>query len=119
MLSAPMTRFTQEHHRLRREFEEMKKLDGQNIDTRVKDSLKFQISELTEEQSVQVNVLLLDHCDTDVVFITTKSLRRALSATGRVLARAGLPEPWDYGRVKQGRMALFGRHSTLYRVVNR
>ena len=48
-----------------------------------------------------------------------------LVVTGRVLARAGLPEPWgfqgrrDYGGGKQGRMTLFGRHSTLYRFVNR
>ena len=78
MLSAPIATFTQQHHRLRREFEEMNKLDGKIIDTRIKDLFTFQISELTETQCARVNVLLLDHCDTNIVFITTRSLRRCL-----------------------------------------
>ena len=78
MLNAPIATWTQEHHQLRREFEDTNRLDGKIIDTRIKDLLAFRISRLTEDQSARVNVLLLDHCDTNIVFITTKSLRRAL-----------------------------------------
>jgi len=91
MLSAPIATFTQEHHRLRREFEEMNKLDGKDIDTRIKDLLTFQIGELTEEQCVRVNVLILDHGDTSIVFITARSLWRALkryAGEGRFCSRA-------------------------------
>ena len=78
MLSAPIATFTPEHHQLHREYQEMYRLDGKHVDTRIKDVLTFQISKLTEEQSVRVNVLVLDHCDTNIVFTTTTSLRRAL-----------------------------------------
>ena len=83
MFNAPVATFTQEHHRLRREFEEMSRLDGQIIDARVKDVLTFQIGKLTEDQSARVNVLLLEHCDTNIVFITPKSLQRALRRYAR------------------------------------
>jgi hypothetical protein len=86
MLNEPIATFTLEHHRLLREYEETNRLDGPNIDTRIKDLITFQISKLTEEQSVRVNVLLLDHCDNNIVFITAKSLWRAL----RRYAREGL-----------------------------
>jgi Protein of unknown function (DUF4238) len=95
MFSEPIATFTLKHHRLRREFEEMNKLDGRNIDTRVKDLLHFQISRLTEEQSVRVNVLLLDHCDINVVFITARSLQRAL----RRYAREGFMRAREDGGV--------------------
>lgn len=91
MLTAPIATFTQEHHRLRREFEEMNKLDGKDIDTRVKDLLIFQIGKLTEEQCSRVNVLLLDHGDINIVFINAESLRRALKrfkGEGRIRLRA-------------------------------
>jgi hypothetical protein len=91
MLNAPIATFTQKHHWLRQEFEEMNKLDGKEIDTRVRDLLTFQISELTEEQCVRVNVLLLDHGDVNIVFITAKSLQRALKRymrEGRIRSRA-------------------------------
>ena len=83
MFNAPVATFTQEHHRLRREFEEMSRLDGQIIDARIKDVLTFQVGKLTEDQSARVNVLLLEHCDTNIVFITAKSLRRALRRYAR------------------------------------
>ena len=91
MLNAPIETFTQEHYRLREELDTMNKLDGKYIDTRVRDLLKCQIGELTEEQCVRVNVLLLDDCDINIVFITAKSLRRALkryTREGRIRSRA-------------------------------
>jgi hypothetical protein len=83
MLSAPIATFTEEHHRLLRELQDMNILDGKNVNTRVKDLITVQISELTEEQCARVNVLLLDHCDNTIVFITAKSLRRALRRYAR------------------------------------
>ena len=65
-------------------------MDGTNIDTRVKDLITFQISKLTEEQSIRVNALLLDHCGSNIVFVTAKSLREAVrryARTGRLDAR--------------------------------
>jgi len=83
MLSAPIVTFTQEHHRLQREFEQENRLDGKNIDTRVKDLITFQITKLTEEQSIRVNALLLDHCGSNIVFVTAKSLREAVRRYAR------------------------------------
>lgn len=91
MLNAPIETFTQEHHRLREELNTMNKLDGKYIDTRVRDLFKCQIGQLTEEQCVRVNVLILDHSDINIVFITAKSLRRALkryTREGRIRSRA-------------------------------
>ena len=91
MLSASIETFTPEHHRLRQELDKMNKLDGKEIDTRVRDLFKCQIGELTEEQCARVNVLLLDHGGINIVFITPKSLRRALrryTREGRTGSRA-------------------------------
>ena len=93
MLSAPIETFTQEHHRLRQELDEMNKLDGRDIDTRVKDLLRCQIGELTEQQCARVNVLLLDHGGINIVFITPKSLRRALKR----YTREGRTRSWAVG----------------------
>ena len=69
---------TEEDMRLRREFQEENKLDGQIINTRLKDTLKFQISTVNEDQAARVNVLLLKHCTGMINFISPSSLRKSL-----------------------------------------
>jgi len=66
------------YERLLREFEEENKLDGQIINSRLKDTLKFQISTLTEDQAARVNVLLLKHCNGMINFISPGPLRKSL-----------------------------------------
>ena len=61
-----------------REFQEEHKLDGQIISTRLRDTLKFEISTLNEDQAARVNVLLLKHCPGMVNFMNTSSLRKSL-----------------------------------------
>jgi len=69
---------TEEDTRLRHELQVEKKLDGQIINARLKDTLKFQISTLNEDQAAQVNVLLLKHCAGTINFISPSSLRKSL-----------------------------------------
>lgn len=63
---------------IRREFEEENKLDGQSINSRLKDTLKFKISTLNEDQAARINVLMLEHCDGIINFINPSSLRKSL-----------------------------------------
>ena len=69
---------TEEAARLRREFEEENKLDGKSINSRLKDTLKFPISTLDEDQAARINVLMLEHCDGVLSFISPSSLRKSL-----------------------------------------
>ena len=82
-LSAATTRMmsgsrTEEDERLKREFAEENKLDGKCINSRLKDTLKFQISTLNEDQAARINVLMLEHCDGVISFISASSLRKSL-----------------------------------------
>jgi len=69
---------TEEDMRLGCELEIENKLDGRIINTRLKDTLKFQISTLNEDQAARVNVLLLEHCKGVINFIDPSSLRKSL-----------------------------------------
>jgi hypothetical protein len=69
---------TEEDERLFREFSEENKLDGQIINSRLKDTLKFQISTLNEDQAARMNVLFLEHCNTMINFISPGPLRKSL-----------------------------------------
>ena len=69
---------TEEHDELRREFGEENKLDGKCINSRIKDTLKFPISTLNEDQAARINVLMLEHCDGVISFISPSSLRKSL-----------------------------------------
>ena len=69
---------TEEDERLLREFQEENKLDGQCVNSRLKDTLKFQINALDEDQGARVNVLLLEHCDGMINFISPGPLRQSL-----------------------------------------
>jgi hypothetical protein len=69
---------TEQDLKLRREFEEGNKLDGQSVNSRLKDTLKFEISTLNEDQAARVNVLLLTHCGGTVNFTNVGSLRESL-----------------------------------------
>jgi len=75
MMSGPQT---EEDMKLRQEFQVEFKLDGQIISTRLKDTLKFQISTLNEDQAPRVNILLLKHCKGAINFISPSSLRKSL-----------------------------------------
>lgn len=63
---------------IRREFQEENKLDGQSVNSRLKDTLKFKISTLNEDQAARINVLMLEHCDGIINFINPSSLRKSL-----------------------------------------
>ncbi len=69
---------TEEDDRLRREFAEENKLDGKCINSRLKDTLKFPISTLSEDQAARINVLMLEHCDGVISFIGPSPLRKSL-----------------------------------------
>ena len=69
---------TEEDMKLLREFSEENKLDGQSINARLRDTLKFEISTLNEDQAARVNVLLLTHCVETVNFMNISSLRKSL-----------------------------------------
>ena len=69
---------TEEAVKLLREFREENKLDGQIINTRLRDTLKFEISTLNEDQAARVDVLLLTHCAGMVNFLNIGSLRKSL-----------------------------------------
>ena len=68
----------EEDEELRREFKEENKLDGKSINSRLKDTLKFQISTLNDDQAARINVLMLEHCDGVISFISPSSLRKSL-----------------------------------------
>ena len=69
---------TEEDMKLLREFGEENKLDGQSVNARLRDTLKFEISTLNEDQAARVNVLSLTHCAEMVNFMDTSSLRKSL-----------------------------------------
>jgi len=69
---------TEGDERIRSEFQQENKLDGQSINSRLKDTLKFQISTLNEDQAARINVLMLEHCEGIINFINPSSLRKSL-----------------------------------------
>ena len=69
---------TEEDIRLRHEFQVEFKLDGQIINSRLKDTLKFKISTLNEDQAARVNILLLKHCTGMINFTSPGPLRKSL-----------------------------------------
>jgi hypothetical protein len=70
--------WTEEDEGIRREFQVENKLDGQSINSRLKDTLKFKISTLDEDQAARINVLMLEHCDGIINFIDPSPLRKSL-----------------------------------------
>jgi len=68
----------EEDERVFREFAQENKLDGQSVNSRLKDTLKFQISTLNEDQAARINVLQLEHCGGIINFIIPSSLRKSL-----------------------------------------
>ena len=69
---------TEEDIKLLHELQDEHKLDGQMINTRLKDTLKFQVSALSEDQAARVNVLLLKHCAGMINFTSRGALRKSL-----------------------------------------
>ena len=69
---------TEEDVKIIREFREENKLDGRIVNTRLRDTLRFEISTLNEDQAARINVLLLKHCTGMINFKGASSLRKSL-----------------------------------------